>query len=69
MRTLHPDDVERFRSVFTKQNILDSVKNNRHLSIRYRLMIGGEPVPVRLKAVEVNEGAATRILIGVWHAE
>ena len=59
------EDVQHFREQFTRENVLQCIRENGRFSINYRLMIHGEPKPVTLKAVLPKNGNADKLLIGV----
>ena len=61
----HPEDLQRFREQFTRENVLQSIRENGHFSINYRLMIHGEPRQVTLKAALVKSGDTEKMLVGV----
>ena len=60
-----PEDMERHLRVMTRENMLKVLEEERFLIHRYRLMIDGTPVPVRLKASFVNENGSRIIILGV----
>ena len=61
----HAEDLQRFREQFTRENVLQSIRENGRFSINYRLMIRGEPKQVTLKAVLLKNGNEDKLLIGV----
>lgn len=61
----HPEDLERFLAVFTKDNIMEAVKNNGIFTYGYRLMMEGEPVYVQMKAAMVEEKEGLRLIVGL----
>lgn len=65
VRTIHPQDVDLFLTEFTKENVLDAIKENGLFSIRYRLMINGESRYVNFRAAMTGEKGSEEIAIGV----
>ena len=63
-RLMHPDDLGRFLRVFTKENVLAIVRRDGHFTTKYRLMLGGEPVYVSMKATLLEEGGTSQLIIG-----
>ncbi|MBQ7199805.1 MAG: amino acid permease [Eubacterium sp.] len=59
------EDLDRFYSMFSKQEVMDDVNNNGFYSLTYRLMIGGKPRHVKLKAAMVEEEVGPRLIIGL----
>ncbi len=64
-QVLHPDDLSRFESTFTRENIIDEIERSGSFVISYRLMLGGEPHYVQLKASILEEDGSKRLVIGV----
>jgi diguanylate cyclase (GGDEF)-like protein len=61
----HPDDLERFLSLFTKENVLSEIERSGIFSLSYRLLIEGEPSYVRLKAAMIEEEEGLRLIVGI----
>ena len=68
-KAIAPEDIERHLRVFTKENILREIKNTGYFIHRYRLLINGNPVPVRLRATLIEENGRKLILLGVRKEE
>lgn len=62
---IHPDDQEKVSSMLTKENVLSSIRKNVVFGINYRLMLGGEPRYVAVKAAMVKEADGPRLIVGV----
>ena len=65
----HPDDIDRFLSAFTKENVMDEIAKSGIFAIRYRIMMDGKPVYVRLKASTVEEKEGTRLIVGLINVD
>lgn len=63
-KVLYPEDVEAFLGRFTKQNVLSALDESGMFTTSYRLMVGGEAVPVKMKTLRML-GDANHIIIGV----
>ena len=61
----HPDDLDRFLSTFTKDNVLDGIERNGYFTFDYRLLMDGSPVFVQLKAAMVEESDGPRLIVGI----
>ena len=59
---VYSEDQENFLKAFKKENVTEVLKNGRSFSIRYRLMIDGEPRFYYLKTIK---GADDKLIIGV----
>jgi hypothetical protein len=60
-----PEDMERHLRVMTKENMLQTMKEEGFFIHRYRLVLGEENVPVTLKATLVQEDGKEIVLLGV----
>ena len=63
-RVAHPEDVQRLLKTFTKENVARALEENGAFTITYRLMLGGEPTYVHLKATRMEEDDPN-IVIGI----
>ena len=59
------DDLKLFSEQFTKKNVLRDIKRTGLFVLRYRLLIGGEPQYVNVKAALVEEKDGPQLIIGV----
>lgn len=62
---IHPDDLEYFLSVFSKEKIIDRTRAGRIYKISYRLILNEEPVRVNLRASLVQEQDGPQLIVGV----
>jgi diguanylate cyclase (GGDEF)-like protein len=62
----YPEDLKRFLSAFTKDNIMAEVKRSGIFTLVYRLMMDGKPVYVQLKAAMVEEKEGPRLIVGIY---
>ena len=60
-----PEDLDYFKSAFTKEKVLKRTEKGQIFKIRYRLMIGGEPVKVTLRAGMTGENDGAQLIVGV----
>ena len=67
-RVICPEDMDYFMSVFSKEKILKKTQNGGIYRIHYRLMIGGEPVKITLRAGMVMEKDGPQLIVGVGRA-
>jgi len=61
----HPADINRFLSVFTKENVMAEVERSGIFTLGYRLMMEGRPVHVQMKAAMVEEKEGPRLIVGL----
>ena len=64
-RTLYEEDVEMFNSRFSKEKVMQEIKENGVFMLNYRLVIDGKPTYVCLKAALVEEKDGPKLVIGV----
>ena len=62
---IHPDDLEYFLSVFSKEKIIERTRAGRIYKISYRLILNEEPVRVNLRASLVQEQDGPQLIVGV----
>ena len=62
---IYPEDLNRFLSVFTIENVLADIERSGIFAISYRLMIDGIPRYMRLKAGMVEEKNGRRLIVGI----
>ncbi|MBR3158857.1 MAG: EAL domain-containing protein [Atopobiaceae bacterium] len=61
----HPDDQPRFLEAFTKENVLAQIERKGFFTLDYRLIMGGQPLYVELKAAMVEEDEGLRLIVGI----
>ena len=61
----HPEDLPRFLSLFTRENVLAEVGRGGIFTLGYRLLVGEEPRHVQLKAAMVEEKEGPRLVVGI----
>ncbi len=64
-KAIAPEDLPDFLKAFTKDNILREIRENGAFNLQYRLLIRGNPTPVRLQIVSIRENAGERLVVGV----
>ena len=64
-RCIHPEDLPRFLSLFTRENVLAEVERNGVFALIYRLLIHGKPAYVQLRAAMVDEKEGRRLVVGI----
>jgi len=62
LRVVHPDDHGKILAAFTKENLLAEMDRTGTFTLNYRLLFGGEPIYVSMKATRM---ADRHIVIGV----
>ena len=61
----HPDDLDRFLTVFTKENVMAEIKENGIFTLVYRVMMDGSPLHVQMNAAVVEEKEGARLIVGL----
>ena len=61
----HPDDVNRFLSAFTRENVMAEIERTGIFSLGYRLIVAGKPMHVQLRAAMVEEKEGRRLVVGL----
>ena len=61
----HPEDLDRFLSAFTKENVLAEIERSGLFTLDYRLMMEGKPLHVQMKAAMVEEKEGLRLIVGL----
>ena len=62
---VHPDDIERFLSLFTSDNVFGEISKSGLFVLSYRLVMDGKPRYVQLKAAMVDEPDGRRLVVGI----
>lgn len=62
---IHPDDQNRFLSLFTRERVLSEIERSGIFALSFRFLFRGEPVYVQLKAAMVEENEGPRIVVGI----
>ena len=68
-RVVHRDDLREFLNVFTKENILLSIKNHGIFLHKYRFIKDDKAIHVALKATLVEEPTGTKLIVGIMNIE
>ena len=69
LSALPEDDRKKFGKQFTKENVINKIKDGGTFTITYNVIIEGEKVPVCLRAVLVSENDGDKIIIGVYRLD
>ena len=62
--TVHPDDALRFLTVFTKENVLNEIRQNGVFALTYRVMLGEKQKYTSIKAAKVREKGGVQLIVG-----
>ncbi len=68
-RVIYPQDLERFLTLFTRQNMLSEIERSGIFAVTYRIMLDGEPGYVQLKAAMVEEDEGPRLIVGIQNID
>ena len=69
MDTVYAEDLEGFRLVFSKENILRDIGQTGLFEFNYRLVSEGQPIHVSLRAAIVEEKDGPRMIVGLSNIE
>lgn len=61
----HPEDVGRFLSAFTEENILAEIQRSGVFTLVYRVMMKNAPLHVQMTAAMVEEREGPRLIVGL----
>ena len=61
----HPDDLERFLSACTRENVLSEIEKSGIFTLEYRVLMEGKPLYVQMKAAMVEEKEGLRLVVGL----
>ncbi len=63
---VHPEDLSRFLSLFTRERVMAEIERNGIYVLSYRLMLNGKPNYIQLKAALVDdEEEGTVLILGI----
>ena len=61
----HPEDLDRFLSTFTRENVMAEIEGGGIFTLVYRLMMEDRPVYVQMSAAMVQEQEGPRLVVGL----
>jgi len=64
-RFSHPDDLNRFLQVFTRENVMAEIERHGIFTVTYRIMMQGRPSYIQLKAAMLEEQEGLRLIVGI----
>ncbi len=64
-KAIHPEDQDRCLRLFTREHVMDTIREKGRFIMQYRLVINGKPVPVTLRAALVREADGEKLIVGV----
>ena len=67
--TVYAEDLEGFRLVFNKENILRDIGQTGLFELNYRMVAEGKPLHVSLRAAMVEEKDGPRLIVGLSNIE
>ena len=65
VRHIYPEDIVKFQTLLTRENVMEQVRKNGFYAFNYRLLLDGEPRYVSLRAALVEEQDGPVLIIGV----
>ena len=63
-RLIYPADRDRFMAVFTKERVMSILKQDGIFTTKYRLMLGGKPTYISMKATLLEDENGSHLVIG-----
>ncbi|MBO4452863.1 MAG: EAL domain-containing protein [Clostridia bacterium] len=61
----YPEDLDRFLTTFTKENIMSEIEHGGIFTLGYRFIMEGRPIHVQMKAAMVEEKEGPRLVVGL----
>lgn len=61
---IHPEDRDRFMAVFHKEKVLSILARDGNFTTKYRIVLGGEPTWISLKAMLLEDEAGRHLIVG-----
>ena len=69
VKAIAQEDLERFESMFTKENIMEEIRKNGVFAMTYRLVIENVPTYVTLKAAIIQEKDGPQMIIALSNVD
>ena len=66
---IHPDDAQMFLQIFTKENVMEALRDGRAFTLTYRLVLNEKPVYVHLKALPMEDPNDPHIVFGISNVD
>ena len=64
-KTIFPEDLQKFKGEFTKENIMKEIAQKGVFTVHYRLLIDGEPKPASTRIALVKENGENKLIVGI----
>ena len=64
-RFIYTGDLSRFRTAFTRKNVMATIERDGIFTLGYRLMVEGRSLHVQMKAAMVEESKGPRLIVGL----
>ena len=64
-KIISKEDCERFRSLFTKENVMSCIEKDGSFTIKYSIVTKDGPLPVTARAVMIREDDGEKLILGV----
>ena len=68
-RLVYHEDLATFLAAFTKDNILETLKDHKTFTLTYRLLFEDHPTYVGLKATRMEDAAGTHLIVGISNVD
>ena len=65
LSAVYPADMDFFLSHFSRESVLQAIREKGIFMLRYRLQIQGEAIPVSLRVAPVHEGGSEKLIVGL----
>ncbi len=63
---IYPEDLEKFRALVTRENIMRKAEEDGIFTFRYRLVLSGKPHYVSIRAALVDEEGSRVLVMGIY---
>ena len=68
-KLVYPEDLPHFREMFSRERVMEEIEKNGVYLLNYRLIIGGHPTYVALKAAKIMEKDGPQLIMGVVNVD
>ena len=68
-KVVYGPDLELFTTMFTRERVLQSIRETGIYALNYRMMLEGKPVYVCLKAAVVTENGGEKLIVGTTNID
>ena len=68
-KAVYSEDLELFQTMFTREKVMQSIRETGIFALNYRMVVDGKPVYVCLKAAVVTENGSEKLIVGTTNID